>query len=382
MRYIRIKKTGQGLVFGLLTQLMLIGVSYADGSTVSGPTVSGFVDTSYITSFKKPLSGTIFSRSFDAQDNNITNTAQVAINGTQGPVGYVVKLLGGSDARPISLAEGTQSSFDIEEAYFTTKFPGSNFGLKVGKMVTMMGIEVVESKDNPNISKGYLFNFAECTTHTGGLVTYSKGILDIALGGVNGWDVIPDNNTGKTAIGKVSLNFGNPLFVQLSGMSGSEQASRQAVDNPATAFDETANNNGHTRTSLDLTGVTKIIPNLALNFQGNWGQERKAVDINADGDLDLATWKGVGVQPVYSITSKFSVGGRVEYFEDPQGARTGTVGFIGTNYALTPAYKLADNLTVRAEYRYDRANKKVWQDDKGVAKDTSSTASAEFIVTF
>jgi len=368
-------------ILSVALSIMAAALVHAEGT--KSPNFFGFVDTSYIYSFNQPKSGQIFGRSFDANDNNIANTAQLALSGTQGEVGYKIKVLAGNDAKPVSAAEGVQSSFDLEEAFLTYKFPASNLGLKIGKMVTLMGIEVVESKDNPNISKGYLFNFAECTTHVGGLADYSfGGKLVVAAGVVNGWDVTTDNNSAKTAIGKVALNLGNPLFLQLSGMSGSEQASNQAVDNPATPFDETQNNNGHTRTALDLTGATNLIPKLALNFQGNWGQEKKAVADPANGLLRLASWRGVGIQPVYSFTSKFFVGGRVEYFEDPQGARTGTSGFAGTNTAITPGYKLADNLIFRAEYRYDRANKKVWQDDKGVAKDTSSTTSVEFIVTF
>ncbi len=366
----------------LFAGLFTLALVHAGAEESGLPTISGFVDTAYIYSFDKPLSGTIFSRSFDSQDNNISNTGQIALSGVRGDVGYMVKLLMGNDAEILSLSEGTRSSFDLQEAYLTYKSPSTGLGLKIGKMVTYMGIEVVESKDNPNISKGYLYNFAECITHVGGFATYSAGILDLALGAVNGWDVHPDNNKDKTMAGKMSLNWGNPLFLQLSGMSGSEQGSRQSADNPATGFNETLDNDGHTRTSVDLTGVTRIIPKLALYFQGNWGQEKKAVADPTSGLLELATWRGAGFQPVLSITDKFSVGARVEYFEDPEGARTGTADFSGTNYTVTPAYKIAENLTFRAEYRYDRANKKVWQDDNGTAKDTSSTTSAEFIVTF
>ncbi len=369
-------------VFGMgaaaLLTVSLSSMSYADA-----PTISGFLDTSYVYNFDQPTTGTTALRSYDAKDNNIAlNNAHVAFQGTMGDAGYVIEMDAGSDALAnTSAGFGTADDFDIQEAYLTYESP---IGLKAGKFVTFNGIEVIESKDNPTISRGYLFGLAEPFTHVGAILrhAHSSGKWDCAAGLVNGWDIASDTNKSKTAVWKLGFTFGDPLNFALSGYHGSEQASGQAADNPATAFNETVSNEGHNRDTVDLTGVTKIIPKLALWFQGNWGQEEEVVDANGDGNLDLATWGGAGLQPVVTITDKFSVGARVEYFDDDKGARTGTADLAATNYTVTPAYKLTDNLTMRAEYRYDTANKKVWVDDKGTAKDNTSTGSLEFILTF
>jgi opacity protein-like surface antigen len=150
-------------------------------------------------------------------------------------------------------------------------------------------------------------------------------------------------------------------------------------------------NDGNNRSTLDLTGVTKIIPKVALWFQGNVGTEEKAVTDSNSGLSERANWSGFTIQPVISITDKFSIGARWEIFEDPDGVRTAQTNPATSsnytdvsvrNFTIAPGYKLADNVLVRVEYRYDSSNKKIWTDEDGKAKDSNSSAAAQFVVTF
>lgn len=356
-------------VAGLMAATVMVAT--ASAVKADGPTVSGYIDTQYVYSFNQPNTQAIMLRSFDAKDNNISlNAAQLNVSGTFGETaGYTVKFLAGLDAGLLtSVGSGAADDFDLQEAYLWNKF-ASGLGFKVGKFVTFQGIEVIESKDNATISRGYLFGLAEPFTHVGGVATYATGAWDFAAGVVNGWDITSDNNTGKTAVGKATMNLGDPLMVTVSATHGPEQAG------PGT--------NGNNRTSVDLTGVTKIIPMTALWFQLNGGEEENIVDLDGDTIVDdTAKWKGFTVQPIVSITDKFSVGARGEYFYDDDGARTGTVDLAAKNFTITPAYKTTENTTVRLEYRYDTANKKIWADEDGTLKDTSNTVSAQFLLTF
>jgi hypothetical protein len=64
--------------------------------------------------------------------------------------------------------------FDVEEAYISARIPiGNGPVVKVGKFVTLLGYEVIESPSNLNYSRGYLFTLAIPFTTTGGLVSYS-----------------------------------------------------------------------------------------------------------------------------------------------------------------------------------------------------------------
>ena len=64
--------------------------------------------------------------------------------------------------------------FDLQEAYISARVPiGEGPVIKVGKFVTLLGSEVIESPSNLNYSRGYLFTLAIPLTHTGVLASYS-----------------------------------------------------------------------------------------------------------------------------------------------------------------------------------------------------------------
>jgi len=263
---------------------------------------------------------------------------------------------------PLSGA-GAADEFDLQEAYLTYLIPQVDTNLKVGKFVTLEGIEVIESPVNPTISRGHFFGMAEPFTHVGFLLSRPLPIegLELRAGLVNGWDLLKDNNTGKTLLGGFGINYGDLATGGLSVYYGPEQAT----------------NDSNYRTSVDLTIFTKPISNLTIGLQGNWGQEE---GISA-GDVDI--WRGVGIQPVYQFTDKFSLGGRVEYMENKLGSRFGNTGGEATNFTLTPAYKLTDAATLRLEYRYDVANNDFFESEDGTFdKDHVSQVLSEFIYAF
>ncbi len=348
------------------------------------PKIHGFIDTTYNYNFHKPLSqttkignpgtttaGAVNESSFVNRANDITfNNAQIAFTGSVKDASYVIKIDAGSDANIIhpSGAGGT-SNFDIEEAYFTTPLLNTGINLKLGKFVTLEGIEVIESINDPTISRGHLFGMAEPFTNVGFLLsrplpTPLNG-LELRAGMVNGWDVLADNNTGKTFMGGLGINYGDLATGGLSVYYGPEQAGTTS----------------HDRTSVDLTiankPLPKLMPQLTLNLQGNWGQEG---GINRMVDH----WYGFGVQPVYQFTDKFSLGGRVEYMENKQGSRFGSnVGGKIGNFTITPTYKLTDNITARVEYRHDIGDKSFFEGKDGVFdQKTLDQVMAEFIYSF
>lgn len=355
-----------------------LGVLQADG-----PAISGYIDTTYNYDFNKPFTDRTVLRTYDANHNNITlNTAHLAFTGSMGNAGYVIETDYGSDALVTSSAgSGAADDFDVQEAYMTYACPVTKLNLKVGKFVTFNGIEVIESKDNPTISRGFLFGLAEPYTHVGAMVGRTFGKLELDLGVINGWDVTADNNDGKTLMGKIALNLGDPLYLQLSGHHGPEQSNTYSTTGFST---DTIKMDGNNRDTIDLTGVTKIIPKVALWFQANYGQEEKIAPDAGSGLLETATWSGATIQPVISITDKFSLGARWEVFEDPDGVRTalGMTDVSVWNVTVAPAYKMTDNMTVRVEFRSDHSNKKIWADDTNNPQDSTSSATAQFIVTF
>jgi hypothetical protein len=373
--------SGRGVAGALLT-LLLTTAAFAEG-----PAINGYVDTQYIYNFDNPMGMTNAFRSYDAQDNNITSTAHLALTGKMSDeASYVVEVDAGNDA---DFTTGTAGEdVTLQEGYLVYT-SGSGLGFKAGKFATFEGIEVIESVANPTISRGFLFGLAEPFTHVGGVLTYVMGKIDVAAGAVNGWDQQDDVNNGKTLVAKVGVNLGDPLTFTVSGLHGPETG--DVSDDPTTPLvDESDERNGDNRSSIDLTGVTKIIPKVALWFQANAGSESRVLDKDGDGLADdRGNWQGFTIQPVVEISEKFSIGARYEYFDD-EGSRTLTLDpmsggpqhIVLRNISICPAFKLTDSVTVRGEVRIDDSNKKVFTDDKGMPEDSNTTGSLQLALTF
>jgi hypothetical protein len=328
------------------------------------PTISGFIDTTYNYNLNRPSTGVNGMFSYSARHNNLAlNAAHVAINGDAAEgLTYTVEIDAGTDAvldtsnfNPM----GTDTyKLDVQEAYATYKH--DKFGIRAGKFVTFNGIEVIESGANPTVSRGYLFGLAEPFTNTGAEVFYqATGEVDVHLGVVNGWDVVADNNRGKTVLAKVGIAPNKDSLVTISGYAGPEQTA----------------NAGNWRETIDVTALVKV-GKIDLNLQGNFGREDKASPTMED-----ALWFGLGVQPVFHISDKFTVGGRAELFKDNDGARTGTKVQL-VNVSVTPGYLMTPNFLLRGEARVDIADQAVFPDRSGGVTKNQIVALGEAIASF
>jgi len=355
-------------------RLAVVAASLALGvsslSWADAPKFSGYLETSYNYNFNQPNGQINRGRSFDTRANSFNlNAFQLQATGALGDnSGYTAKMLFGTDASAIKNPNGnatnltgtTNDEVDIEEAYAWYKAPlGSGLTITAGRFVTFEGIEVIEGKDDYTVSRGLLFGLAEPFTHTGVKADYQfTKQLDLALGVVNGWDQVEDQNSSKTFIGRLGVNLGDPFSGGLSWTYGDEKPyAGSAVDV-----------NHDMRTSVDATFSTVFNKTFTLAYQANYGEEANANTYAeshngtvAPAGTSYATWFGFGIQPKVTITDKFWIGGRYEYFEDKDGARTG--GVAGTlkpttlqNFTIAPAYKLTDALTVQTELRYDWSN--------------------------
>jgi len=328
------------------------------------PKISGFVDATYNYNTRDPMSGTSAYHSYTAQhDTVLLNAAHLALTGTgaEDAIAYAIEVDIGSDA---SVTSGSDDDVDLQEAYvaYTSKM---GLGLKAGKFVTFSGIEVIESISNPTISRGFLFGLAEPFTHAGVLLTYKvTPELDAALGVVNGWDVVKDNNDGKTLAAKVGYTTPDYLAV-LSGYAGPEQPADGELDPD------------NVRYMGDLTGMVKIGP-VDLWAQVNGGTEEGASAVMAGDD---ARWVGAGLQPVWHLIERLALGARAEVFSDRQGARTGIPQTL-YNLSLAPAFTIVSGFVVRGELRLDHSNKLVFEDSDAVTHKDQVLALTEAVYSF
>jgi hypothetical protein len=319
------------------------------------PTINGYVDATYNYNFLRPAGGVTLFHSYTAQHQTfLLNSAHLALTGSDQNVSYAVEIDAGSDAAVTS----GDDDFDIQEAWLAYACD-CGLGFKVGKFVTFNGIEVIESPSNPTISRGFLFGLAEPFTHVGGVVTYKiNDQLDVALGLVNGWDLVTDNNSYKTAIAKVGFTT-DTLGITVSGSAGPEQP----LDND------------NWRYAVDATAVAKL-GLFDLWLQANVGSEEAAA---AGGDS--AVWTGFGVQPVIRLGEKLTLGARAELFHDGDAARTGVEQTL-INVSAAPALALSKHLVLRAELRVDFSSEDVYADPDGDAGASQVIGLGEAIVLF
>ena len=165
-----------------LVAVVLLAGSFSSVPSAAAPVISGFIDTTYNYNLSKPANNANQLRAFDYRSNTFAlQSAQVQLTGTMGPAGYVVKVIGGSDAAVIKRLDvsGTTQDVLFQEAYGTFACPVTGINAKFGKFATPEGIEVTESKDNPTISRGYLYTLAEPVNHTGVVLSRAFGKIDI-----------------------------------------------------------------------------------------------------------------------------------------------------------------------------------------------------------
>jgi len=244
--------------------------------------------------------------------------------------------------------------FDLQEAYGSYKIPlGSGLTVKAGKFVTLLGYEVIESPNNLNFSRSFLFAFAIPLTHVGALASYSFGDwLSVTGGPMVGWDVAEDNNSCFcTFMGQVTSTPMKDLTASFNVITGPEQAS----------------NNTHNRTVLDFVVNYTAIKNVTLGANLDFGFEDKEATLDAAGtrkDTD-ATWWGIAGYGAYDWTEQLRTAVRLEYFSDPESVRTAARP-PGNRTSLwettaTAQYKIWKGLVGRLEYRHDEANEKVFK---------------------
>lgn len=353
--------------------------------------VHGGVDTSYVFNTNTPVSPnpqTNNLRVFDREANGFTlNMAQINFEkliSKESPVGFRVDLDFGNDAKFIHAAGlgNANDEFDLQQAYAQIMLPWSWPGIdtlsfKIGKFVTLHGAEVIESWNNWNFSRSFLFGYAIPFTHTG-VRMYYKPFANIPvetyLGVVNGWDVATDNNRAKSLEAMIAVTPTDKLSFSVAGMAGAERA----------------DSNKDLRNLIDIVATYKATDKLTLKANYDYGWEANGASDFAGYDNEKnASWSGIALYAKYDIKDWWSIAGRCEYFDDADGVRTGFLTSATMpisdvelfEYTLTNEFRLWNNFITRLEYRYDKANGQVFLKDK-VTANNQSTISAEVIYKF
>ena len=379
-----------------------------------GLKVSGFVDIAYTHNFNNPASNLNQLHIFDTNANAfMPHLAQLLIERPADAggslldrAGFRARLNFGLDSRVTrartNFQAGTSNDeLDFQELYAQYIAPiGNGLDIKFGKMNTLIGYEVINSYENPNFSRSFMFGLGQAFTTTGLRLSYTFNPVVLAsIGVVNGWDNVDDNNRGKTAEWLLALTPHTRFSLSWYGSYGPEQGNRtfSAFGFPtAVAGDPSAK-----RLVNGLIATIKATDTTTVVLEPYYVNESNASVISSGKN---ARWNGFAGYVIQDFNDQWSFRFRGEIFEDAGGARTcgGTFdGAGGTNTCfgatnLTPAapvaqtlwettytlqYKPVPSLITRLEFRYDKSDKNVFQYGT-VATNNQETLSFQVVYVF
>jgi hypothetical protein len=320
---------------------------------------SGYADISYVYNFAEGDAGvgrTNRGRAFDTESNGFTPHAfELVVERPADdamPIGFRTDLFFGDDAEVFhSTGAGTATDqFDLQQLYITSRIPlVEGLEVKAGKFVTLLGAEVIESPANWNFSRSYMFTYSIPFTHTGALATYAlpEGLGSVTGGVVNGWDVVDDNNKGKTFLGNITITPIEDLSLSSNLVTGPEQGADNRDD----------------RTVISNIATWKPIDELTLMANYDFGHESGVAPLvgtaGGTAGFDSAEWTGMALYAKYDLSPTWALAGRLEWFDDKSGVRTGFGGPDGGilndvdyyGYTLTSSWTLYEHVLARLFYR-------------------------------
>ncbi|MEC4890122.1 MAG: outer membrane beta-barrel protein [Nitrospira sp.] len=362
--------------------------------------VSGFVDVAYTHNFNNPSTNLNQLHIFDTNASSfMPHMAQLMLErpadaggSALDRAGFRARLNFGPDARVTRARTNYQpgvagAEMDFQELYAEYILPVGN-GLKVqaGKINTLIGYEVINSWENPNFSRTFMFGLGQAFTTTGIRFTYTfNPVVTASVGVVNGWDNVDDNNKGKTVEWLVAITPHERFGVNFYGSVGPEQSNTVGG-----VVSGAGTNASAQRTVVGSIITFKATSQDTIILEPYYANEANA-NLVAGQTGKNARWNGIGAYYLHDFDDQWSMRLRGEIFEDAGGARActgvvaGSVGaFTGapggwntcagatasaaatavaqtlweTTYTLQ--YKPVPSLITRAEFRYDHSNKNVF----------------------
>ena len=359
-----------------------------------GLKMSGYVDVAYTHNFNNPSTNLNQGHIFDTNANAfMPHLVQIMLERpTDGGgslldrAGFRARLNFGLDSRVTRARTNFQpgvasDEMDFQELYAEYLLPVGN-GLKIqaGKINTLIGYEVIQSWENPNFSRTFMFGLGQAFTTTGIRATYTfNPFVTASFGVVNGWDNVDDNNKGKTIEWLLAMTPHERLGVNFYGSYGAEQSNTQGgVVTGGTGFDASAK-----RTAVGSIITLKPTDKDTIVLEPYYVNEGNASTISKSRN---ARWNGLGGYLLHDFSDQWSLRLRGEIFEDAGGARVCTGSVTGTNTPITGVpggwntcapgvapvaqtlwettytlqYRPVPSLITRVEFRYDKSNKNVF----------------------
>lgn len=262
-------------------------------------------------------------------------------NAALGGNGQLVSGAAGLYARPKVMLQQAHVTYSI-------RIP-KRFDIRLGRVVTWQGFEVIPDVDNINwlTSQSFLAGFGLPSTHTAARFAYHyQPNLIFGFAVSQGWDTLKDNNSKWGVMGKLIYNPSDRINFFASVTHGPEQDT----------------NNVNDRTVWQANLVYKLDDRTTAAIDACRGEEENPA---AASRQKTAKWNGVVLWLKRAMDEKTEAVLRYERFKDPEGYRTAT-GIPGagvrelTLQEVTAGLSrtISDRWVVRGEIRHDWARKR------------------------
>jgi Putative beta-barrel porin-2, OmpL-like. bbp2 len=329
--------------------------------------VSGIVDGYYSYNNNK-IDMSTQGRAFDVRHNAFSlQLGKITIekkNSVDSRLGFRVDVgLGETVDRVVSISDSSRNDATkhILQAYGSYVAPiGSGLTIDFGKFYTPIGAEVIETKDNFNYSRGWLFTYGPYY-HAGFRTKYAFNDKAAVTGFlVNGWDNIFENNrnqnAGKTTGIQIALTPSKKFALTQTFMAGPEAP---LANVPAVSARD------NWRQIADTVATVYVTDKFTL--LGNFVHGRDGDNAGVRGQ-----WTGFAGYFKYAFSDKAAFSPRFEVLNDKNGLRTGTAQTV-KDITLTQEFKLANNFITRFEYRRDFSDKAFFANAAGATRKNQNT---------
>jgi hypothetical protein len=244
----------------------------------------------------------------------------------------------------------------LKEAYFSLWAPlGKGLQIDAGKFVTPAGVEVVESNQNWNYTRGLLFYYAIPYYHYGARAKYTFNDK-FALTGylVNGWNNVIATNSGKT--GGVTLAWTpNKKWAVTENYLGGPRDILQTGNN--------------TDWNHLFDTVVTYSPTAKLSLAGEFDYDLQELTSKTHAD-----YTGIAAFAKYQASPTVAYAVRYEFLNDHDGLGTLTGQHLN-EFTATAERKLLGHVISRLEYRHDQSNKDFFYVGKIGSNKTQDTAT-------
>lgn len=317
--------------------------------------VGGYVDTYYAYNSNKVDPSL---RSFDVLHNTFSLSA-AEVNFAKVPtaesrVGFRTDLFFGKAADLTAAFEpesdGKEIYKHLQQAYVSLLTGKVQWD--VGKFVTPVGAEVIESQDNWNYTRSILFGYAIPFYHLG--VRATAPLSDkVTVAGylLNGWNNAAEIDGQKTVGASLTLKPSSKVTLVVNDLVGKEAE------------------------ELDTRNVFDTTLTLALG-------EKLSVMGNFDyGTEGPASWWGVAAYAKLQASPSWALVGRYEYTDDTDGGFM-TIGTKAQSFTVTSDHLIAGALKARLEYRLDKTDGDFFEKSDGSATDKQQTFTVGLVYSF